>query len=364
MIFNTPSHGSLVLARQNKSAYLIIVIGAIFVSIFLFVWLLMKTLKKKQHSPEWIESQKKRTTKYSDIKKVTDKFKLSKKESEFLWNICRKNKVPNIQYLIHDNDTIDELFKKEYLDMKVHKSPESLTTLLFRLRYHLEKASASNFIITSTTTLSEGTQLICVSSSGFQTSCILLNNSPDGMLLEIPRQLYDSPERPAELSKVLFTFIAKTGMHYAFVSRIIRYQIGFNNKSGILISHTNDLKTQTQRLSKRVLFDREGLFSAVNVIEGEKSEKFTLHEKKYKCTISNISGDGCCILTSLPIKENQFICIEIPLHDKENTAIGKIVATRKTTDGVFALHIKFIQINPAFQNDLFSFVYNYDTPAE
>lgn len=362
MTFNTGTGSTPLIARQTKGVYNFLIIPLILICFFLALWMLLRWIGKKHETPEWIEAQKKRLTNRKDITDFAQKHSLTRTDSDLLWEICRKNKTPNICYLIHDSDAIEALFKSSFLEMKSKHAPEEKITELFRLRYRLELAEASTSIITSTTTIPEGTALTYIAPNGMQILCSLKKNTPENMILSIPPQLYESATKPAPLSKAVFIFISYTGMHYVFSTRVIRYSEGLTNQNEMVLAQTNDLRTQTRRQSKRIDMDTPCLFSAVKENDMLKKISFVPLEKQYECVLSNISADGCCIITPLPIKENQNICVSIPLGGETFQTIGKIVATRRNpVNNMFFLHISFIQIEPRAQNKIFAFIYGYNT---
>jgi hypothetical protein len=361
MTFNMGTESTPLLARQTKGIYNFLIVPLIFICFFLLLWIFLRWIRKQHETPEWIEAQKKRLTNRKDIDELTKKHSLTRTDSELLWKICQKNKVPNISYLIHDTNAIDALFRSTFQEMKKNHEDEKKISDLFRLLYRLEFAEATSSVITSTTTIPEGTKLTYISPNGLQILCTLKKNTPENLLLSIPPQLYDSELKPAPLSKSVFTFIAFTGMHYVFSTRIIRYSAGLDNQGEMALSQTNDLHTQTKRHSKRIDMNIPCLFSAVKENDMSKKDHFVPLKRQYECVLENISADGCCIITQLPIKEKQNICVSIPLGGEPFQVIGKIVATRKNpVNKTFFLHISFTQIEPVNQNKIFAFVYGYN----
>lgn len=354
-------------ARQNAIVYVSLILGAVAIAVFFLVWFILKRLKDEKHTPEWIEAQKKRITRNSDIRELCGKYSVPKDEASLLKSICGRFKPLNILYLIRDTAAIDKLFKNAYEDMKKRNISEETITVLFRLRFRLERALASTSVISSTTALVENTQFNYISSTPEltrQISCTLLSNTAEGLMLLIPQTLYDSPDRPKELSKAAFTFSLKTGMHYVFFGRIIRYQISLDtNRPEMLVAHTNDLQPQTKRRSKREPFSVQSTMCAVKAVQEKNGAySYTPQEHTYPCSFVNISADGCCITTNLPIKENQFLCVTLPFRDegkKDPCVIGRIVATRKTDTSQFALHTQFVKIESGVRNRISAMIYDY-----
>ena len=77
--------------------------------------------------------------------------------------------------------------------------------------------------------------------------------------------------------------------------------------------------------------------------------------------ISDISAEGCCLETELPIRANQYIYIEVEIaEDKISKIFGKIVAVEiNSSTNKHILHIKFVKIDKTTRNSIYSLIYNY-----
>lgn len=358
-IFRVPSHGQPLMARQNKSVYLIVVVAAIIVAVFFIFRYIMWLIKDKKTTPEWIAAQKKRVTTKKDVDKLAEKIKLTKDEAQLLWSICKNTKAQNIFYLAEDNEAVDAIFKAEYLSMKERGEDPKVMLMLFRLRHKIDQEIAAGVPITSTNALSEDIRFNCCLNSGQQVSCTLKRKTQEGMLLEIPQQLYDSADRPPELSKAIFTFNYPSITRYEFTARIVRYEAGLSGKPGMFISHSNDLKISAKRGSRRIDYLKKAVFYAVAITEENSHKKYTKKEKAYDCALLNISGGGCCVASALPIKENQFIALDIPINGGTIPTVGRIVETRRLDQNKFALHIAFAQIAPKAQAEIYALTYGF-----
>ena len=54
-------------SRQNPIIYAVLLIALVIIAVCAAVWFLMLMKKKTEENPEWIEAEKKRPTKHSDI---------------------------------------------------------------------------------------------------------------------------------------------------------------------------------------------------------------------------------------------------------------------------------------------------------
>ena len=352
MRFNAPSGITPLQARLATRYYAYLLIPAFIILVFFVIYLLYQIRKRIRSSPEWLEAQKKRPTTYGDIEKTAKRLSLSKAEASLLWEICRANKAPNISHLIYNAAEVDKLFNAQYVAMIQHDGAEKKLTSLFRLRRKIEIQDAADTWITSTAGIPEETKLSFLLSPGVQIQCALKKNTAENMTLSIPRTLYNAQSKPAPLSKGDFVFTTRSGMTYRFQTRVIRYSIGFDDGTEMILSHTNDLHPQTKRKSKRSTINVPCVFSAAN----DKQEK----TKPHNGVLANVSGDGCAIVTNLPIKENQRLRVSIMLSDTTYEATGLIVAVHKNpANNTFSLGILFTDISDEARNRIFAYVYRY-----
>ena len=352
------------LARQAKDAYTWLIFPIILIIIAVGIWILFRYIKKIHATSEWIDAQKKRTTNKKDITMLAAKLSLTRNEAALLRNMCSEYHTLNIFYSYHDAVTVDSLFKAHYLKLIAQKGKDADLMNLFRLRYKIECAEANTSVITSTSGIPEGSQIIFIDSNGMQIPCRVKKNTSEEITMNIPPELYASETHPSPLEKAKFLYVARTGMHYLFATRIIRYSIGIDGKEEMCIINTNDLHTQVKRQSKRAAMMIPCDFSAVNDELTSKGVIYKPSETKHQCTLQNISAEGCCIITRLPIKEHQNICVYLPLSGNLYPSYGMIVKTRKnSTDSSFYLHISFLQIEPHVQSLIYAMIYGYDKTA-
>ena len=228
--------------------------------------------------------------------------------------------------------------------------------------FKLEMAVAQTKKFLSTRQIPVSTVVFYISQEGEQYPFTVTLNQKDFFTAEIPEFIYKSPRRPALLTRSRFTFRTPDGLSYNLITRIIRYNEGNDGKFYMVISHSEQLEIQSQRHFKREFFERDCLFSSVKVNENPKKgeEKYIISDKEYEGKISNISAGGCCIQTTLPIKEKQYIGVHLPDTGIEETIIGIIRRTRRLPTGKLALHIQFVNISLAATNKIYTLVYKYE----
>ena len=347
-------------SRQNPIIYAVLLIALVIIAVCAAVWFLMLMKKKTEENPEWIEAEKKRPTKHSDIIRLSKLYAINQNDIPLLWAICKTYQVPNLFYSIKRFDELDCVFKQAYNDFKIDGQKQKINRL-FLLKFKLDKIFAESVNISSTAALSADTKLSLVLQNGTKIGGTVKDNAKDYIAVSLPQEFLNSKERPEPLEKAAFTFHSPTGMPYAFITRIIRYEKKDDGEL-MIISHSTDLIKKTQRSFKRKSVKEPCRIASVKTEKDKNGvTAYIPTGNKISTTLLNISGGGCCISSSLPIKEGQVIYTEFDLFDGSYPAIGKIVKTRKSlTEGVYNLHIHFINISVEVQNKILAKVYSYD----
>ncbi len=350
------------IAHRGDIAIIIIILIAIaaILGIAFVVWMRVKNYYK---SEAYLEKERSRKTKFKDVQKLAKQNNLSQTEVNILWEICKITDTNNILYSIKSNNEVNELFHTAYDLMKQQnlftdeKMNDFFTTL-----FKLEMIVAQYKKVISTRQIATGCVIFYISNEGEQYPFTVTLNQKDFFTAEIPEFIYKSPRRPELLTRSRFTFRTPDGLSYNLITRIIRYNEGNDGKFYMVLSHSEQLECQAQRNFKREFFERECTFKAVKVNENHKKneELYTFSDKEYQGKITNISAGGCCIQTTLPIKEKQYIGVILPETGIEETIVGIIRRTRKLPTGKLALHIQFMQISLATKNRIHTLVYKYE----
>lgn len=348
------------MARSNTGNYTWIIIPIIIAGILIVIYLVWKKVAAYRRSSEYVAHKKKQLTTRKDVEMTARKFSLNAGEEKLLWRICRESKAPNIFYLSGDRDAVRELFRKQWETMKRGGEKADEITKLFRLLYKMELA-ATNVTFTSSAAIPVGTAINFSLPGGARFQCSLKANSRESMSLSIPEALYEMKEKPAPLSKARLGFSSNAGMSYNFETRVIRYDMGIDGKPEAVLAcvASNISAHEARRKSLRRDMGIPCSFSAVKTVDGELRPM----EKRYESVLDNISADGCCVTSKLPIKQGQDISVSIPF-DGGRDVIGSIVRMRRNaTDGTFFLHIKFTSISCEARNLILERVYDFSESA-
>ena len=332
--------------------------------------MLTKHLLDYKKSDKYIQKQLERITTQKDVKKFAETNRLTPQMSTLLWDICKVQKIPNINYLIKQPEVIADHCKQYYYKIKNQNISAEDLNLFFELNFTLEKISAATKNLLSTKQLPIESVVFYLTHQSEQFPFYVKANTNDFVALEIPKFMYDNPNlKPPVLERLRFITKAQNGMTYHFTSRAMRYQTNPDGKIYLIVKHSEDLVNQAHRNSKREFLDTECLFSPahlVHTVENEKKAKhnkeedFVVRPKEYEGRITNISSGGCCIKTTLPIKEKQYLSLRVPSLELHEHIIGIIRKTRKLIDNSYNLHIQFLKISLESKNRINTIAFKYE----
>ena len=334
------------------------------------IWVLTKHLMDYRKSDKYIQKQLERLTTQKDVKKFTETNRLTPPMSVLLWDICKTMKLPNINYLIKQPEIIAQNFKEYYYKIKNQNISAEDLNLFFELNFTLEKISATTKSLLSTKQFPLESVVFYLTHQSEQFPFYVKANTNDYLALEIPKFMYENPNlKPPVLERLRFITKAQNGMTYHFTSRAMRYQTNPDGKIYLIVKHSEDLVNQAHRNSKREFLDTECLFSPAHLVHTLENEKKTKHNreedfivrpKEYEGRITNISSGGCCIKTTLPIKEKQYLSLRVPSLDLHEHMIGIIRKTRKLIDNSYNLHIQFLKISLESKNRINTIAFKYE----
>lgn len=354
--------GSPIEARATAPVFLIIlfllIVGAVIGAIFL----ISNQLAKYRKSEKYIQKAQQRPTKRREVVEFGKAQKFTNSEISLLWKICSCTEFPNITYNLKTTEDVDSLFRNAYPKLKeANYFDEESLDRFFTLFYKIELIVAQRKSISSSKQIPLSSTISYITKSGEQIPLTLTVNTRESMTLEIPDFINNSKEKPEPLARSRFTYKTPQNLTYNFIARVIRYEN--NEKEGVkhhfmVVSHSEQLESQAQRHFKREFTEEACTFCSLRFSEDKHTGKLIniYSDKIYKGKITNISAGGCCIHTTLPVKEKQSLCVSIANYDIWKIP-GVIRKTRRLPGGKFALHVQFTKINLETKNKIQAIIY-------
>ena len=345
--------GSLIAARLNINPLVAFSVTAGLVFLILCFWLFNKLFTKYRQTLEYAEKNKDRPSSKKDITAIARKASLTDEETLMLMEICERNKIPNIIFAIKDCDII-ESWLLEHFKIISRIGNEITKKRLFSIRTKLLSIISKEIVLKNSRAIPLQTTLVFTPSQGIHHSFTIVNSNQEELWLELPHELTQD-EKPEILSKVKVNFEYTNRTPYEMENRVIRYQKDKNNKDILICAQTDSITPLQKRSHQRLNLNIPCKFASVKTevtSEGKKSKtEYKPGEKYYDGILAEVSGGGCKILTSLPIKPEQYLIVNGWLDGKADaTAIGKIVRTTKNKKNEFSLHVKFVSIDDVTYN--------------
>ena len=332
----------------------LLIAGGIALAFFLIniiIRIFQSSFHKKVNDPN-------RPTTVQDINYVTQILHLTNEEKNFLQELCKDNKCPNFIMFMRNQAKIDALFKTIIHTIE----DERKKAILYSIRTKIEQDPQNTSFITSTKNILEGQRLMYNDENVEHHPSTVLKNTKEGLIVQVPKNIYGDEIKPKPLSKINFSFETKNLIAYTFQTRIVRYQNTQENE--MVISHTNNLEVLVRRNQKRIPYKPQCVFSAVKVSSGGlgKNPKVSYEAlpKKHEGTLMDISANGCSLQTNMPISKGQYIYIEFRMDAEAiEKAFGKIVNATTTQTKLTILHIEFVKISLETRNKIYKKVYDY-----
>ena len=355
--------GSPIEARKTAPIFELLLLLGFLILVIGLICFIVKTVSSRSKSSEFLEKEKKRKTRKSDVSKLVKKLGLSNQEKDILWQICKITQCENIIYITKKNTDIKDLFFKGYNLFKKNGlfTPET-TDLFFNLLYKLEMFNVQTKKVPSTRSLPVSTIIFYIAEDNEQYPLCILKNEKDFFSVEFPTFLYNSTRKPNILDRCRFIYKTDDGLSYNFGARVIRYEESNDNQVLMVIGHTDQLVSQPQRHSKREFINETCYFSPIRINKNsmKNNDMFIYSDKSYEGKMTNISVGGCCIQTNLPIRENQHLSVILPNYNIPEKIIGIIKKTRRLPTGDFALHIQFTHISLNSKNKIHAIIYKFE----
>ena len=352
---------SPILAAHNPTLYWIIVAAISTVLLILLVSFVSKKAAVWIKKSKSAKSGKKLTTK-KDINYIYRKASLTENQTKMLWHICRKFSVPDIISLNSDAEAIDELLKKQYVEMKAKNAREEQFTTLYHLNYKLEAYREQDYVISLSSSLKPGEEVTFKDSNGINWIFYLVKNGPQEMLIEITKAFYNSSIKPAPLTKFILTVSGTSNTAYTMQARVIRYEEAMDGKYMLAVKPSKSLIPIQRRRYKRMEINVPCIFTEVEPRSSGagNSRGYAVLSGNMNGTLGDISASGCSLSGSQDIMTGHYLNVKFQMDGQEMEAVGIILSTTQNSEGEESLyHIKFTDIDVHVKNSIYAHVYGW-----
>ena len=359
-------NGSPLQARSQLNVVAVVIVVLVIFAVLAAIYLISRFISDYKKSEAYVEREKKKPTNFALVNEIAKMAHLLKEERDILWKICKAHPTPNLRYLLRDPLELEPLFKEEF-DYLDQVDDDKTKSFLFSLRRKALDVFTPTENMNSSRKIAPETELTYTASRGVHYKLLLLEKTPDAMVLSLPPLMVERGDIPKALDKIQLIFISKNLNAYQMDTRVVRFQTDKKNMQQMIVTHSEAIAPLQRRQTERMDIEQPCAFSSVAVKTtgtGKATKvEYKPSETQHKGTLLDISTGGCRITTTMPIKPEQFIFIrgKLNAHD-EDVVIGTIVRTTKRLDGLFILHIRFVKIELAVENRIQALVCKYTQP--
>ena len=279
--------GSPITARLSLDIFTVLCVALVILVVIAILWFISYAVENYKNSDTYTEKNKNRPTSKKNIRDLSKRAQLSKPEKELFTKICTAHPVPNINYALKNTEIFDSYLKEAFIQFKDAKN-EKDKKVLFSLRVKMIKFFKSSSVIKNSRVIPTGTSFNYTPSQGIHHLLYLVDSNSSEMYLQLSDDMPEE-DRPPILSKIKLIFVYKDSNPYEIEVRVIRYQLGKNNKTLLVSSQTDQVSSRTKRAYPRIYLFQKCIFSSVKAeTEGEKTQ-YKISEKTHEGQLMDIS---------------------------------------------------------------------------
>ena len=151
-------------------------------------------------------------------------YRVGKNESYIDSNVLNYIKEnENLIYSIKDNVRLNEIFCEFYKKFSSERNDKKIYAL-FSLLFKIEQINSHKAKINSSHQIPVSTVINYVSEKKDVHPFVLIKNSDNFLIFEIPQSFYSDENKPKVLDKLHFIFKSSSGLTYYFSTRVINYE--------------------------------------------------------------------------------------------------------------------------------------------
>lgn len=356
------------MSQQNTSAVIFGILLVIGVIAIIFVSGVAIS-KKGGPSP-----QAKRRYSRHIFRRIAANYGLDTDQTDILENLVKATKVKQPFLVFTNSGLLDDILKKGVYSFSRNREisteeRDSKLAKLFKIKESIERNAKKGAGVSSTHVIRPGQSVMLLLPDESQHESRVLTNLQRMLVCALPPGAENDRALWKRGTKIGILFYKAHDSGYQFESKII----GFDNVKGsqsILLQHNSKtLKKNQNRKSKRKSFVRNCYFYPIEIMtvgSGRKARKKAFVQDRFKHlgTFQDISSGGCCIVSRAPLGPGKLLMMKFEVKKGETiTAYGKIRRIGTPKGELPSMHIKFTKVTSHNLNSIYSFVYDFSTPA-
>jgi hypothetical protein len=360
-----PPSGSPILARvENKGVLPIVAVIAIAVVLLIIIGVqiyrqILQTYARQSHS----DRHKTRITNKRDVRFAAKEYSFTREESDYLYAVCKKNKVPNIRFFLKDHERTTRLFKTAYKDTLGETDPVTDQSLIFSMYEKINKSRLAYTMMSSTSSLHPGQKLLYIDPDGKKYMTNVVDSNESELIIATPKDKTGNEIMLQDLSKITLMIQGKNEIAFTASVRVIRYQV----KSGdpvVVTTHANHfqpfIKHEYVYTPARIpcLLQQAAAKSAPRTAE---TVEYEAEGRTYNGILLNYSGMSCNIVIKNTINVHQILKLKTKFNgqDIDNLIIMVMNVVPNEEERAFLIHANFVKIPEQTKNYILSHVYSF-----
>ena len=250
---------------------------------------------------------------------------------------------------------LDRHFKRAYRVIlqseKTEEETQNRLSVLFSARNMLENNAGMD--ITSTRQLRDDSNFI-VSNGKEKYNVAVYSTRGDQLAVECPKTPTGTQIKLDKGTKLNVILYMKNNRVISFDTRVLGYSTAKEHTS-LLLAHTNQLKSVSQRRFRRRQTDIDCNLNLVYV-EGEgRKQRLIVDKRKFAGEIADISVGGCSLKTKAQVQVGAKLKMEF-VQGGNVATLGQVLRSNRTGVNTI-LHIKFLRVSRKSMNLINAYVY-------
>jgi hypothetical protein len=338
--------GDLVATRNSGIIPVVLGILALVLVSVVVVGLVINWVRKALHLTDPKAREKQRITTAGDLRTFAQTFALDKTELEVLTTLCRKNRLPHVNYYLLNAAKTNVLFQEAY---EVFKRDKRLRPAFFSLFAKINQMRLLLTGLRTTAGLPLGVTISILDPKGPRWPTVLLEKDATSMTVTAPKTPAGEIVEFKELSRVTIMAEELNDAALTAVVRVLRYQ----NRAGrdeLVLMQTQDIQTFIKQDYTYIQCRKPCTFTRCTEIQeedkdGGESVSYVPKGEKLKGMLMNYTSTDCNMLCKEDVDNDTLLFVQVEFADGFTGDLVLHTVRKTSQGGAYLIHGKMIYMN-------------------
>jgi hypothetical protein len=324
--------GSALGARGDSLLYRILAVIVGILALVVIVLVAIKVLAKALHFPGPEERMRRRRTTGRDVSQAAGTYDLTRPEVALLRAMCRKYKVPNVNYFFRKPRQTYDLFQEAWADLVNSNEDHPQVGLLFSM---LEKVNKTRLVeqgIRSTKMLPQGLEVFYLDEKHRKRPMTIVRQDAEEMYLTLPIDEQGYPIQIPELTRVIVHVENVGEVSADALVRVLRYQT-IGGREVMVVTQSTDVRVHIRQDFTRIPCN---LPCRASPLTEKKTEGgavvFEAAGNAQDGLLEDYTANTCRFIVPFPVAAGDALLLQLAF-EKGRSAELVVKATRATADG-------------------------------